>query len=108
MAEAATDNILFGLPSDPEMFLAALSTVQDYQLQLQKQIKFQQKWGDWFLAVYSPNKELDFFKPCFPKNVAFLDEWEPRRGDWDYVYKFDQEVAYDLSIATEQHVTAAF
>ena len=95
--EAASDSILFGMPEDPEMFLAALATVQDYVAQLKKQVKDRRKHGEWFVAVHLV-KEFEFFKCCFPEEIVFVDEWNPVRGEWDYVYKFDAEVAYDLSL----------
>jgi len=105
--EAASDSILFGMPEDPEMFLAALATVQDYVAQLKKQVKDRRKHGEWFVAVHLV-KEFEFFKCCFPEEIVFVDEWNPVRGEWDYVYKFDAEVAYDLSLPTQQHVTTCF
>jgi len=106
--EVSNDNILFGMPESPEMFLAALSTVQDFAKQLSAQVRMGRKLSGWFLAAHVPNRELDFLKPCFPEEMAFLDEWEPKRGEWDYCYRFDEEASYRLSIPTEQHVTTCF
>src|SRR5882724_4617670 len=105
--EAAQDSILFGMPEDPEMFLVALSTVQDYVVQLKKQIADRRKTGAWFVAVHLA-PQFDFLKGCFPEEVVFVDEWNPMRGEWDLVYKFDAEVAYRLSLPTEQHATTSF
>lgn len=105
--EAAQDSILFGMPEDPEIFLAALSTIQDYVTQLKKQYKEGRKEGGWFVAAHVV-KELEFLKCCFPPEVVFVDEYLPIRGEWDYVFKFDVETAYSLSLPTEQHVTTSF
>src|SRR5690348_16462548 len=102
------DRILFSLPVDPEMYLAALAAVQDYGWQLVRQKEQHKRKGEWLLAVHSPNPQLDFLKPCFPEGTQFVDEWNPRRGDWDMVMELNAGIAYEFSIATKQSAASMF
>lgn len=125
-----SDKILFGMPEDPELFLAALAAVQDYGWHLVRQLEFKQRDADWVLGIHVPNHQLDFLRPCFPwkgdwfeepdptgdgmkrytnpVDTTFVQEWTPKRGEWDFVYRFDPEVAYSISETSEIHAATAF
>jgi len=102
------DKVIFSLPEDPEMMMAAMAAVQDYVFQLDKQVQNQIKNSNWELEVYSPNKSMDFLKPAFDERVKFVDEYKPTRAEYDFAHKFDPLMAYDFSVKTERHVTDVF
>lgn len=118
------DRILFGMPLAPELYLAALAAVQDYGWQLVRQKESRRRKGEWLLAIHNPNPQLKFLNPCFPQkgdwfeengkrfecpvDTVFVDEWDPKREDWDLVYGMSADVAYEFSEPTKKTAAEMF
>lgn len=103
------DRMLFGMPSDYEMFLAALAAVQDYQHQQERQVELKAKDPDYTIHIYiPPGYGLEYLKPAFGKDVKFVDEYRPNRTDYDLAVTFNPESGYRLSEAGQRHASQAF
>lgn len=104
--EPAPEKILLGMPEDFEMFLASLAAVQDYVYQQHRQEELGAKSQEWSVDVWLPDHE--FMKPAFPPEVNFVEDWNPRRGEYDLAYRFFPTVAYGLAARSDKHAAQAF
>jgi hypothetical protein len=102
------DKLLFRMPADPEAFIGALSVVQNYIGQVHRQAELQRRATEYELHLDIPNKDLLFL-------IQHVGNWEPWTGGWppkrsllDYVFEFDVESAYQLSLANEISMVQAF
>lgn len=138
------EQILFSMPEDKELFLAALAAVQSWKHEQKLQVEnseiqiksilkeadtaYKRKrlsYGqfaslqnnaaslrqgitdrDYTLHIHM-HQAFNWLLPCFG-NVVLEHEFAPKREDWDLVYRFDRDVAYNFAKCTEKHVAMAF
>lgn len=98
--ETKEDNVLFHMPSDPEMFLAAWVTVIDFHQRRQIRNTVQQIW------LANIPEELKWILPTSTPWL-FTVGWKTQKK-WDFEFYFDKETAYSLSEAAKLHATTAF
>jgi hypothetical protein len=98
----------FWMPSDCEMYLAALTAMQDYLKWLDK------RSIDIEMSLYCTNPLLSFLDAAAQvKGVVSLRHVsnpliDKTRTDYDQAIQFDPEIAYQMSLNTEKHVTQMF
>ena len=98
----------YSMPDTCEMFLAALSAIQDYHMWVTK------RGVDPIVTLHCPNKELEFLAPAIEKDRkarlagVVCDATGLTCGEFDHAVKFDPELAYKISLTTETHVTQVF
>ena len=138
------EKVIFDMPSDPEMFLAALSAVQGWRTEQDLQIehtlaqidkvdkdneqayrnkaypfgkyallcnqsaKYRKDANDrrYDIYVHLPDRNYDIFRQAFG-NVTFVDEYNPKRGDWDLAFQFTEDKAWAVAATTEKHAAIA-
>ena len=107
----------YWMPNTLEMFLAALTAVQDFHVWMEKGFANPNEKvplrREAEITVYC-HKELSFLLPALEKAnisriVAKVDNpMSLDLRDFDLAVKFDSERAYDLVKVAEKHVTQAF
>jgi hypothetical protein len=98
------EKLCFIMPSDPEIYLAAIAALQAYFEEYSKQDATRR-----FVVTAVTPSNLEFLLNALPVPCNTL---EPDAtlccSDFDLVFEFNVEAAYKLSVKTEKHITQAF
>lgn len=96
------DRVCFGMPEDRQDAMVALPVVQDYVMQIKRQIERGQRPSSKYeVWVHWPDPGMVWAHGLL-WDAQFLGEYAPVRGEWDYAHKFDLKTAYELSIPTKR------
>lgn len=97
-----TEKVLFRVPRDSESLLAAIATMQDYVLQRVKEVELQ-------ITIQNAIPEHDYLLDTIPYVETISHVCEPvPRGEYELVYVFDPNSAYNVARATKAHITEVF
>lgn len=95
-----SDRVCFGMPEDRQEAMVAVPVVQDYVMQIRRQIeKNQRPSSKYEVWVHWPDPGMRWAHGLL-WDAQFLSEFMPVRGEWDYAHKFDMKTAYELSVPT--------
>lgn len=97
------DKIFFQMPEDPEIFLAALTTIQAY---LEDYGKSNQTKQVVSREIYIGCREdFRFLLAALPSGEYRIN---PVGHTYDLAFSFDVDAAYQFSLSTEKHISHAF
>ena len=95
------ERVLFRLPKDAESLLAAIATLQDYVIQ--------RKDTQLEITLQNPVPAHDYLLAEIPCVELITHECNPvLRGEYELVYEFNPESAYQVAKATKAHITEVF
>jgi hypothetical protein len=96
------EKVLFVMPTDEELFIAALSVIQNYQAEMRKRELVQ------IYYINSENIQLNFLLDVIDEHYKVASDELVNHRRFDLVFKFDAQTAYNVSISTEKHATTSF
>ena len=105
------DNILAKMPDRLDYFLAATAVVQDYCVQLHKQVMMRQRPPNFSFTVEIPDDSFLFLWQLFPRmDYVMRGEMESfPRGDWSCVLDFsDIDRVVRVASTPRKHITEAW
>lgn len=107
----SVDNILVKMPEPLDCFLAAASVVQDYCVQLYKQVAMRQRPHNFHITVELANDGQLFFWPMFPQMECVMrgEVINLSRSHWSCVMDFT-DIARVLKVAEipKKHITESW
>ena len=102
------DRIMIRMPEDMELFMAAISLVQDYAMQLVLQVKNRVRIAGFDIKVEFAQLDQMFFQSLVPRFMTVISKYtdELKRADWDYIIDLtDITPALDMARIPEKHIT---
>lgn len=94
-------DILVIMPETLEAYLAAISAVQALREEQKILTGKDQKF------VVCSNDKFNYLWPALPTE-DIISSVEPVRGQYELVYSFDEQIAYELSLPTKRHMAEVF
>ncbi len=104
------DKILAKMPRELEYFIPAAAVLQDYCVQLHKQIANRQRAMPFEFTVEVEDDGLMFFQPLFPRmEMVASEDVKMSRGEWSCILDFsDIDRAWSLAEIPRKHITEAW
>lgn len=105
-----TDNIYIKMPDRMEYFLAATAVVQDYFVQLHKQVMMRQRHQNFNFTIEIPDDEFLFFWPMFPNmDYVMRGEVPLNRADWSCLLDLsDIDLVKRIASVPKKHIVEAW